>query len=80
MVGETDDTLPLSTFKLCVSELDVMGSRSGGREDTVEAIQLVESGVVTPFASDIFPLELINDALDAIREGKVMGRAVVTLD
>jgi D-arabinose 1-dehydrogenase-like Zn-dependent alcohol dehydrogenase len=80
MVGETDDTIPLSTFKLCVNELDILGSRSGGREDTVEAIQLVESGVVTPFASNSFPLERINDAFDAIRDGKVMGRAVVMFD
>ncbi len=80
MVGETDDTLPLSTFKLCVNELDILGSRSGGREDTVEAIQLVESGAVTPFASDVFPLDRINKAFEAIRQGKVMGRAVVTFD
>ncbi len=80
VVGETDDTIPLSTFKLCVNELDIMGSRSGGRQDTVEAIQLMESGVVTPFVSDFFPLEKINDALDALRQGKVMGRAVVTMD
>jgi D-arabinose 1-dehydrogenase-like Zn-dependent alcohol dehydrogenase len=80
LVGETDDTIPLSTFKLCVNELDVMGSRSGGREDTVEAIKFVEEGVVTPFASDTFPLEKINEAFDAIREGKVMGRAVIKFD
>jgi D-arabinose 1-dehydrogenase-like Zn-dependent alcohol dehydrogenase len=79
MVGETDDTIPLSTFKLCVNELDIMGSRSGGREDTVEAIDLVANGIVTPFASDSYPLERINDALDALRQGKVMGRAVVTM-
>ncbi len=80
MVGETDDTLPLTTFKLCVSELDVLGSRSGGREDTVEAIQLVEDGVVTPYVSDSFPLEKINDAFDAIKQGKVMGRAVISFE
>jgi len=80
MVGETEDTIPLSTFMLCVNELDILGSRSGGRQDTVEAIQLVDSGVVTPFASDSFPLERINDAFDAIRQGKVMGRAVVKID
>ncbi len=80
MVGETEDTIPLSTFKLCVNELDILGSRSGGRQDTLEAIELVESGVVTPFASDTFPLERINDALDSIRQGKVMGRAVVTME
>jgi D-arabinose 1-dehydrogenase-like Zn-dependent alcohol dehydrogenase len=80
MVGETEDTIPLSTFKLCVNELDILGSRSGGRQDTVEAIQLVESGVVTPFASDVFPLEQINEAFDSIKQGKIMGRAVISLE
>jgi D-arabinose 1-dehydrogenase-like Zn-dependent alcohol dehydrogenase len=80
VIGETDDMIPLSTFNLCVNELDIMGSRSGGREDTVEAIELVASEVVTPFASDSFPLDRINDAFDAMRQGKVMGRAVVTVD
>jgi len=79
MVGETEDTIPLSTFKLCVNELDILGSRSGGRQDTVEAIELVERGIVTPFASDSFTLDRINDAFDAIKQGKVMGRAVVKI-
>ena len=80
MVGETEDTIPLSTFKLCVNELDILGSRSGGRQDTVEAIALVESGVVTPFASDLFPLEKINEAFESIKQGKIMGRAVITME
>lgn len=80
LVGETEDTLPLSTFRLCVSELDVLGSRSGGRQDTVEAIELVEKGIVTPYVSDTFPLEEINRAFDAIKQGKVLGRAVVTMN
>ncbi len=79
MVGESEDTIPLSTFQICVNELDVLGSRSGGREDTVEAIKLVENGVVTPYVSDTFPLEKINEAFDAIKQGKVMGRAVIKI-
>ena len=37
LVGETNDTIPLSTFGLCFNEFEVMGSRSGNRQDTVEA-------------------------------------------
>jgi D-arabinose 1-dehydrogenase-like Zn-dependent alcohol dehydrogenase len=80
LVGETEDMIPLSTFRLCVSELDVLGSRSGGRQDTIEAIELVEKGVVTPYVSDRFPLERINDAFEAIKKGNVLGRAVIKLD
>jgi alcohol dehydrogenase, propanol-preferring len=80
LVGETEDSIPLSTFRLCVNELDVLGSRSGGRQDTIEAIELVEKGFVTPFVSNTFPLEKINDAFSEIKQGKVPGRAVIKLD
>ncbi len=80
MIGETEDTIPLSTFHLCVNEFEIVGSRSGGRQDTVEAIDLVASGVVTPYISDILPLSRINELIERIRLGKVMGRAVVTMD
>ena len=77
MVGETDDTLPISTFQLCTKEYEIMGSRSGGRQDTVEAINLVKERIVTPFISDRFPLADINQAFDLVRSGNVLGRAVV---
>jgi D-arabinose 1-dehydrogenase-like Zn-dependent alcohol dehydrogenase len=78
MVGESDDTVPLSTFQLCVNEFEVVGSRSGSRQDTVEGLDLVSKGVVKPYVSDKFPLDRINDAFQMISQGKVMGRAVIT--
>jgi len=77
MVGETDETIPISTFQLCTKEYEIIGSRSGGRQDTVEAIELVEEGTVTPFISDKFPLERINEAFERVKSGNVLGRAVV---
>lgn len=79
LVGETEDTLPISSFRMCVGELDILGSRSGGRQDTVEAIDLVEKRVVTPFVSNRYPLEKINEAFAEMKEGKVLGRAVINL-
>jgi propanol-preferring alcohol dehydrogenase len=80
MIGETDDTLPVPTFQLCVNEYEILGSRSGGRQDTLEAIQLVASGDVTPYVSDRFPLERVNDAFQHIQQGDVLGRAVITFE
>jgi D-arabinose 1-dehydrogenase-like Zn-dependent alcohol dehydrogenase len=79
IVGETQDTLPISTFRTCVNELDILGSRSGGRQDTVEAIELVEKRIVTPYVSDKFQLQKINEAFDAMKQGNVLGRAVITI-
>jgi D-arabinose 1-dehydrogenase-like Zn-dependent alcohol dehydrogenase len=80
LIGESDDTIPLSTFQLCTNEFEIIGSRSGGRQDTVEALQLVTSRIVTPYVSDVFPLDRINDAFSRIQEGKVLGRAVVSFE
>lgn len=80
MIGESDDTIPLSTFQLCTNEFEIVGSRSGGRQDTIEALELVASGVVTPYVSDRFPLEKVNDAFTRIQDGKVLGRAVITFE
>ena len=80
MIGESDDTIPLSTFQLCTNEFEIIGSRSGGRQDTIEAIQLVASGIVTPYVSDKFPLEEVNEAFKKIQESQVLGRAVVSFE
>lgn len=80
VIGESDDTIPLSTFRLCVNEIEIIGSRSGGRQDTIEAIDLVSRGAVTPYVSNHFPLDRINDAFRRIQEGEVLGRAVITFD
>jgi propanol-preferring alcohol dehydrogenase len=79
MVGETNDTIPLSTFRLCVNEFEIIGSRSGGRQDTIEAIDLVAKGIVTPYVSNTYPLRRINNAFDDIRARKVLGRAVIVM-
>jgi len=79
MTGESEDAIPLSTFRLCVNEFEIIGSRSGGRQDTVEAIELVENGTITPYVSDKFPLERVNEALKNVAQGRVMGRAVLTM-
>ena len=78
MVGESDDTIPLSTFLLCVNEFEIVGSRSGGRQDTIEALELVSAGVVTPYVSDKFTLEEINEAFKKIDSSAVLGRAVIS--
>lgn len=80
MIGESDDTIPLSTFQLCTNEFEILGSRSGGRQDTIESLQLVSSGKVTPFVSDKFTLSKVNDAFRSIQDGEVMGRAVISFE
>ncbi|XVV01006.1 alcohol dehydrogenase catalytic domain-containing protein [Actinosynnema sp. CA-248983] len=55
----------------------VMGATHGGPHLLREALDMVASGRVTP-AVEVYPLERISDAMDAVAKGEVRFRAVVT--
>jgi len=80
IIGYTQEKWPLAPQWLSRFELEIVGSRSGGRQDTVDAIDLVAGKQWQSIVSDYFPLEQINDALVLLKSGKALGRIVITLD
>jgi D-arabinose 1-dehydrogenase-like Zn-dependent alcohol dehydrogenase len=52
------------------------GARNGTRRDTVEAIKLLEAGIVNPPIAQRFDLDHINEAYEAVRRG-APGRVIV---
>ena len=58
--------------------LQIIGSRSYTRHDLKGAVELVTAGRVKPLVDSRFPLEKASDALSAVKQGKLVGRAVVT--
>lgn len=79
IIGYTQEKYPLAPQWMSRYELEIAGSRSGGRQDTVDAIQLVGSHHWQSIVSDQFPLAQINQALDFLKSGKALGRVVITL-
>ncbi len=80
IVGYTQQRLSLDPRQVAVHEIEVIGSRSGGRQDTIEAIEFVKSENWQPIVSDLFPIEKVNEALKYLSEGKALGRIVLTHD
>ncbi len=78
VIGEEREDTPIHTTEIAQRELEIIGSRNGTRKDTVEAIKLLEAGVVHPPIAQRFPLEEINEAYDAVRHG-ASGRVVVVV-
>jgi propanol-preferring alcohol dehydrogenase len=78
VVGDEQDFLPVNTTEIAQQELEIIGSRNGTRQDTVEAIRLLEAGVVNPRVARRFPLEEINAAFDHVRRG-ALGRVVIVV-
>ncbi len=76
VIGEQDEPGPATSTEIAQRELEIIGSRNGTRQDLVEAIRLVERGVVRPPIAARFPLEEINQAMQRVRKGAA-GRVVV---
>lgn len=80
IIGYTQQTSPLSPQKMSRGELEIVGSRSGSRRDTLDAVTWLAAGDWHSIVSDIFPIDRINDALDLLRSAKALGRIVITMD
>jgi D-arabinose 1-dehydrogenase-like Zn-dependent alcohol dehydrogenase len=65
---------------MAVNELEILGTRSGGRQCTVDAIRLVADRRWTSIVSDVLPIAHVNEALDLVRSGGALGRVVLTFD
>jgi propanol-preferring alcohol dehydrogenase len=77
VVGYTPDSLALSGKRLAQNELEVIGSRCGSRKELIAALALTAAGRVRSIVSDTSPLRLVNEALDRLRSGQVIGRLVL---
>ncbi len=80
IIGYTQDKYPRSPQEMTRAELEIVGSRSGTREDTADAIALVSSSSWRSIVSDTFPLDKINDAFAFMRSGAALGRVVITMN
>jgi D-arabinose 1-dehydrogenase-like Zn-dependent alcohol dehydrogenase len=76
VIGEQDESCPMTSTLIAQRELEIVGSRNGTRQDMVEAIRLVDTGKVQPPIAAVFPLDEVNDALRTMKNG-VVGRVVV---
>jgi NAD+-dependent secondary alcohol dehydrogenase Adh1 len=68
--------LPLTSMGLVVDEKSVIGNLVGSWTDLYELIQLHAAGRIT-LRVETHPLDAINDVLDKLRDGDIVGRAVL---
>jgi D-arabinose 1-dehydrogenase-like Zn-dependent alcohol dehydrogenase len=69
-------TLPVAMFPL--RALTVMGSYVGSPAEAAEMLALVKGGKVAPIPVETRGLDQTSRSLDNLREGKIVGRVVVT--
>lgn len=77
VVGFAEATFSGSFYHVLMEEKSIIGTRAATRQDIAEVIDLVASGRMTPVVGATYPLEGIAEAMEALRRGDVMGRAVL---
>lgn len=77
VIGEEAEYPRIDTVTIAQREIEIVGSRNGSRADAERALALMASGVIRPRIADRIGLDGINNALKAMREGRVHGRMIV---
>jgi D-arabinose 1-dehydrogenase-like Zn-dependent alcohol dehydrogenase len=79
VIGEEAEFPAIDTVEIAQRELQITGSRNGGRQDAIDALAMMAAGVIRPRIAATFALDDFNEALDHVRRGDAHGRVVVTI-
>jgi D-arabinose 1-dehydrogenase-like Zn-dependent alcohol dehydrogenase len=73
--------LPMSVMphELVRNEGEIMGSRATTKQELQETMDLVAQERIQPIVDRIFPLEDVELAFEALRQGNSLGRNVVAV-
>ncbi len=77
LVGLFGGSLELSLVTIPLKALTIQGAYTGNYNDMVELIDLAKKGVIKPVISQRYSLDQVNDALENLKQRKIIGRAVI---
>lgn len=80
VLGYVEPRLDVPMMRLLYDEITIKGSRGSTREDLHRVVELAARRELSPIIGERIGLDDVNDALARLREGQVIGRAVVTFD
>jgi len=76
-IGYSNDLFVASPLQLVIGELTVTASVGNTFDEMLQAVALAAARKITPVVDRAVPLEELPATLEALREGKIIGRAVV---
>jgi propanol-preferring alcohol dehydrogenase len=77
--GYTDQSLSIHPIEFILSEISLVSTVAATRLDLQDAIALTASGAMTVPVAARYPLDGVQDALDALRARGVLGRQILDL-
>lgn len=79
VIGEEAEFPAIDTILIAQRELEIIGSRNGGKQDVIDALRMMSAGIIRPHIAKTFVLDDFNEALDYVRSGEAHGRVIVTM-
>ena len=71
--------LPVMPHELVRNELEIVGSRANTKQELQETMDLVAAGRIKPVVDRVIPLDVIEEAFEALRDGRPLGRNVLAI-
>jgi len=78
LVGLFGGELKLSLVTMPTRAYKIIGSYTGSLNDLDELVSLAKRKIIKPLVSDKFKLDQATEALSKLKDGKIMGRGVIT--
>lgn len=78
LVGLFGGELKLSLVSMPTRAYRIIGSYTGSLNDLDELVSLAKRKIIKPVVSDKFKLDQATEALSKLKDGKIMGRGVIT--
>tara|TARA_B100001750_G_C15412859_1_gene548703 strand:- start:57 stop:1106 length:1050 start_codon:yes stop_codon:yes gene_type:complete len=77
LVGLFGGAVELPLVSVPLKAISIQGAYTGNYNDMVELIKLAKDGVINPLVSKHYSLEEANQALEDLKDRKIIGRAVI---
>lgn len=78
MVGLFGGSIDIPLVTVPLKAITIQGAYTGSYGDMVELLELARKGAVSPIVSKRYALREANDALNDLKRGKIVGRAVIS--
>lgn len=77
LVGLFGGSIELSLVTVPLKAITIQGAYTGNYTDMVEILKIAREGLINPIVSKRYQLSEANDALQALKDRKIIGRAVI---
>ena len=77
-IGYSEDQLIATPLLLVIGEVQILASVGSTQQDLIDAVNLASAGKLRQVIDRTGPLTDVNDTLNALKNGEIAGRAVLT--